>query len=188
MVPARTASGGGHRGRSGARGSPPPRPTGSAPHPSPGSPAAFLALSGKGTSLSLCFPGRNPFSESGGVEMCSFFLSKEPFLRTEVPRESLRGHHQPGRARAAYGRWGSQPAGCGPCRILGRCPCPSWDDGLLGPQPPASTSEGPGRQSRPGAAVVGLPGAARWSPLARREFQAVSPKSPSPGQLRPRWS
>ena len=40
--------------------------------------------------------------------MCSFFLSKEPFLRTEVPQESLWGHHQPG--QAAY-QEGLAPAG-----------------------------------------------------------------------------
>lgn len=39
--------------------------------------------------------------------MC-FFLSKEPFLRTEVPRESLRGHHQPG---GAAHQEGLAPAG-----------------------------------------------------------------------------
>lgn len=27
--------------------------------------------------------------------MCSYFLSKEPFLRTEVPENPSGGHHQP---------------------------------------------------------------------------------------------
>lgn len=31
--------------------------------------------------------------------MCSFSLSKEHFLRTEVPRESPWGDHQPGRSQ-----------------------------------------------------------------------------------------
>lgn len=78
--------------------------------PLPCSPAVFLALSrGREHALSLCFPGRNPFSESGGVEMCSFFLSKESFLRTEVLRASLSGHQQPGRAAPKGGGvWGGE--------------------------------------------------------------------------------
>lgn len=39
----------------------------------------------RGDTLSLYFPGRDPFSESRRVEMSSYFLSEEPFLRTEVP-------------------------------------------------------------------------------------------------------
>lgn len=51
--------------------------------------------------------------------MCSFFLSREPFLRTEVPRESLWGHHQPGRAVHQEGLTPARVGGC-PARGLGR--------------------------------------------------------------------
>lgn len=62
----------------------PPSSGGGPPHPCcfPGS------LSGTRTCSSLCFPGRDPFSESGGVEKRSFLHSKEPFLRTQVPPDS----------------------------------------------------------------------------------------------------
>lgn len=42
--------------------------------------------------------------------MCSFFLSKEPFLRTEVPREALWGHQRPGWSPGLPTEEGSAPA------------------------------------------------------------------------------
>lgn len=52
--------------------------------------------------------------------MCSFFLSREPFLRTEVPRESLWGHHQAGMGSPLGGPNPSRGGvGC-PAQGLGR--------------------------------------------------------------------
>lgn len=63
--------------------------------------------------------------------MCSFFLSREPFLRTEVPRESLWGHHQ--------ARMGSPSGGPNPSRGWGgalhgvwEVTYPSWNSGWRG--------------------------------------------------------
>ena len=54
--------------------------------------------------------------------MCSFFLSREPFLRTEVPRESLWGHHQ--------ARMGSPSGGPNPSRGWGGALHGVWEGDL----------------------------------------------------------
>lgn len=115
------------------------------PSPPP-PPAVFLAPSQGGEHApGLCFPGRNPFSESGGVEMCSFLLSKEPFLRTEVP---LRLPARPPPARPGLPGQGSQlqqwPAPSIPGRLPAAAELGTAEDTWCHP----SQAAGAGRRSR----------------------------------------